>query len=214
MRERVLGPTSQPADPEHTSRPPHPTHPRTARERRPAEGWGWAGEATVPGAPRSPLPGSALWAPGSWAVAAAKVAQELRSAPHPLPRPSPASGSDLPRRGLPLPPRPHVPLLASRLGHWEVGFWPLALPFLSGPSRVCPQDALPPTPGCLSPPRLVPRLGLAVTSRQPTPPAATCPPTPSPRGPPYWEVRSSGVLGDRSAQQLCYISGETEARDG
>lgn len=214
MRERVLGPTLQPADPEHTSRPPPPTHPRTARERRPAEGWGWAGEATVPGAPRSPLPGSALWAPGSWAVAAAKVAQELRSAPHPLPRPSPASGSDLPRRGLPLPPRPHVPLLASCLGHREVGSWPPALPFLSGPSWVCPQDALSPPPRVPEPSQAGPRLGLAVTGRQPTPPAAACPPIPSSRGPPYWEVRSGGVLGDRSTQQLCCKSGETEARDG
>lgn len=94
----------------------------------------------VPGAPRSPLPGWALWAPSSWAVAGAKVAQELRSALHLLPRPGLASGSDLPRRGLPLPPLPHVPLLASCLWHREVGSWSLVLPFLSRPFQVCPQD--------------------------------------------------------------------------
>lgn len=59
--------------------------------------------------PCSPLPGRAPGLPGSWAAAGAKakVAQELRSALHRLPRPDQASGSDLLGRGLP--PLPHEP---------------------------------------------------------------------------------------------------------
>lgn len=67
----------------------------------------WVGRASVPPGPlAAPYLAGLL---GSWEAGqqrlGSKLSQELRSALHRLPRPNPASGSDLPRRGLP-PPSP------------------------------------------------------------------------------------------------------------
>lgn len=105
---------SSPRKPRQTYGPP--LHDR-GQKRCPSEGCGQGGRAAV--LPCSPLPGQAPGLLGSWAAAGTKVAQELRSALHRLPRPNPAPGSDLPGRDF-LPP----PLRASRL-------WPPLLPFLA-----------------------------------------------------------------------------------
>lgn len=145
---------SSPRKPRQTYGPP--LHDR-GQKRCPSEGCGQGGRAAV--LPCSPLPGQAPGLLGSWAAAGTKVAQELRSALHRLPRPNPAPGSDLPGRDF-LPP----PLRASRL-------WPPLLPFLAPAVRAL-------APGLLSPPwrdRSPLQLVASSAQQQPAVPHHPCP---------------------------------------